>query len=162
MDRRVREGENEWRPLLSLPSSKPSRRNEYGRPIAQRAFDWITGRRDVFAQRYRPGFLYQHGTVIHPLSLASEQADELTQTFVPNERIISLHWFPVKVVLESLPSWTIQITHEATDNELAQYNHINEVGIRLGEYEFWRGTVASLMCIRDFVPGGFTTFLGLS
>lgn len=159
IDRRVKEGENVWRPLLSFPSSKPNRRNECGRPIAERAFDWITSRRDIFAQRYKPGFLYQHGTVIHPLSLTSEQADELTQNFVPNERIISLHWFPLKTILESLPSWKIQITQEATEFELAQYKHVNETEIRLGEYEIWRGNVASLMCIRDFVPDGFTTFL---
>jgi hypothetical protein len=158
-ERKDTDNETNRRPLLSFPLSKPRKRSEYGTPIAQRAFEWVTNRTDISQQGLKSRFLYQHANLIYPLYLTNEQADILTQKFVPNEQLFSLHWFPVTTVLERLPEWKNYLTDEATSNKLAQHEHITPTGIQLGEHYLWSVTAACLMCIREHVPGGFETFL---
>jgi hypothetical protein len=158
-NRREAHEEANRRALLSFPLSKPRKCGEYGMPIARRAFEWITDRTDICQQGLKSRFLYQHANVIYPFYVTNEQADLLTHNFIANEQLISLHWFPLKTVLERLPECKKFLTHQATRNELAQHQHIHPIGIQLGECHLWSVTAACLMCIREHVPGGFETFL---
>jgi hypothetical protein len=151
--------EDNRRPLLSFPVSKPRERGEYGIPIARRAFEWVTDQTDISQQGLKKRFLYQHANVIYPLYVTNEQANTLTQNFIANEELMSLHWFPLTAVLERLPEWENFLTREATETELAQHKHFDPIGIELGEYQIWSVAATCLMCIREHVPGGFETFL---
>ena len=149
------------RPLLSFPSSKPRKRGEYGMPVAHRAFEWVSDRSDISKQGLKSRFLYQHANVIYPLYVTNEQADILTQNFIANEEILSLHWFPLTAVLKCLPEWPKFLTKEATTNELAQRDHFKPIPIHLDQYELWLAAATCLMCIREYVPGAFETFLNV-
>ena len=146
-------------PLLSFPSSKPCKRGEYGKPIARRAFEWISDNKNIGTQGLKSRFLFQHANVIYPWYVTESEADFVTEKFRPNEEIISLHWFPLTLVLERLPEWNNYLISEATDTELAQHDHINPTGVQFGENEVWSLTTTCLMCIREHVPEGFETFL---
>lgn len=161
LSNRKEDHQGDRHPLLSFPMSKPRKRGEYGMPIARRAFEWVTDRTDISQQGLKSRFLYQHANVIYPLYVTNEQVDLLTQNFIPNEELTSLHWFPLTTVLECLPEWNNFLIHETTENELAQHEHINPIGIQLGEYHLWSVTVGCLICIREYIPGGFETFLNV-
>ncbi|CAF1523263.1 unnamed protein product [Adineta ricciae] len=146
-------------PLLSFPYSEPRKRDEYGKPIARRAFQSISDNKDIGTQGLKSRFLFQHANVIYPWYVTENEADSLTENFTANEEIISLHWFPLTLVLERLPQWNNYLISEATHNELAQHGHIKPTEVRLGEYEVRPLTAMCLMCIREHVSEGFETFL---
>ncbi|UJR07980.1 hypothetical protein I4U23_012259 [Adineta vaga] len=158
-NRRENHDDSTRRPLLSFPFSKPCKRREPGLNIARRAFKWISDDETIARQVLKSHFLFQHANVIYPWYVTNEQANLLTNNFQANEELISLHWFPLTSVLECLPEWKNFLTSQATENELAQHEHIDQIGIQLGEYHLWSVTASCLLCIREYIPGGFETFL---
>ena len=147
------------RELLVFPWAKPFKRGVSGKPFALRAFKSVSDREDIFNQSFQPRFLFQHASVIYPLHLTEKQADTVSQSFKPNDILLSLHWFPLANVLAQLPAWKKYLISEETPTELAQHQDITPIGIRLGSHDLWSGTARSLMCIREHVPDGFETFL---
>ncbi|CAF5137546.1 unnamed protein product, partial [Rotaria sp. Silwood1] len=107
--------------------------------MARRTLEWVTNRTDIDRR--------------------DKDADQVTENFIANEEILSLYWFSLTTVLERLPKGNNFIIREATDDELAQHEHINPIGIQLDEYCLWPVTAQCLMCIREYVPDGFTSFL---
>ena len=146
-------------PLLGLPAAKPRKRNEAGRSIARRAFERISNQADIGNQGLKTRFLFQHRSVIYPLYLTTEHARTVTESFTPNEQLLSIRWVPLASVLERLPPWDDYLISEATSTELAQHRYIHPVGIQIGPNKLWQGTATCLMCIREYVPGGFHQFL---
>ncbi|CAF0767963.1 unnamed protein product [Didymodactylos carnosus] len=151
--------DDDRRLLLTFPSAKPRKQGEYGLPIAQRAFQWLS-EDNKLSEGLKKRFLYQHANVIYPCHLTNDQATSLTKTFTTNEELLSLHWFPLTKVLENLPVWNNYLLSKEKPNELAQIDGIQPMEVKLGEEcRLWSVITRSLMCIREHVPGGFEEFL---
>lgn len=72
-------------PLLALPSSNPRTKNEIPKQVAARALNIITNENEITADvRSRlKRFLFVDASTIYPLYLTNDQADLLTNHFLP-------------------------------------------------------------------------------
>jgi hypothetical protein len=151
--------------LLTFPSSNPRQKNELQKQVAARALESIIDNSDILkAPRSRlKRFLFVDANSIYPLYLTNEDANLLTNHFLPNEEVTSLHWFPLSTVLSQLPEWNNYLARQEMEGELAQVRHDVHTGIKLNkgneEFTMWSVTATCLMCIRNHV--GFEEFLKL-
>jgi hypothetical protein len=129
---------------LVFPSSKPRRRGEPHMEVARRALDWITGETAIIEKGLKSRFLFCDANIIYPVYLTNEQADRLTNTFIPSEQILSLHWFSLETVLGRL-------------EERRNKEHEG----KLGGHRLQPLIKTFLTRIRNDVPRGFETFLEL-
>jgi hypothetical protein len=127
---------------LVFPSSKPRRRGEPHTEIARRASEWITEKTTIIEQGLKSRFFFSDANIIYPVHLTNEQADQLTDTFNPNEGIRSLHWFSLESVLRYL--------EERRTRRDEGY---------LGDYRMQLHTMFILKRIGEYVDRGFETFL---
>lgn len=158
-----RRSDRQKRLLLAFPSAQPCRRSERMLRIPSRAFEWLTTDTEFANQclkhNLKNRFIFHDANVVYPVLLTNEQALKLTNEFHRNEEFQTLHWFSLSEILSQLPTWSNEIKEEETASELAQIQYKRPEGIKLKEYELWHVTVTSFMCIRDYVPGDFQTFL---
>ena len=135
---------------LVLPSSKPHRRGESSMEVARRTLKWITENTVTVEQGLKARFLFDDANIIHPVYLTNDQADLLTQKFVPNETIQSLHWFLLETVFQKLPERKSHRTRQVTKNEPG--------AIQLGKHHLWSLIAQFFIGIRENVLDGYETF----
>jgi hypothetical protein len=107
-------------------------------------------------------FIFIDANVIYPLYLTDEHAKLLTDHFVSNDEVSSIHWLRFSTVRNQLPVWNDYLDIQAdNDGELAQIRRSDHIGIQLkeGDKELTLRSVTAmcLKCIRNYV--GFEIFL---
>ena len=149
--------------LLALPSSSPRQRNERPEQIARRALETITTV-NAITQNLRSRlrrFLFVDAAVIYPLHLTNDQAQLLTDSFSPNEEVLSLHWFPLPIALDPDQKFTNYLSRDEEGNNLAQVRHFKFPNIVLNDGDrnltMWSVLVGFLVYIENHV--GLERFL---
>lgn len=148
--------------LLALPSSHPYKKSERPEQIAGRALATITNICEI-TQNLRARlrrFLFVDAAVIYPLRITNEQAQLLTDSFIPNEEVLSIHWFPLPVTYDPDRMFTNYLSREDGEN-LAQVRHFQFPSTVLNDGDrnlsMWPVLVAWLVYIEYHV--GLETFL---